>query len=56
MNCENWNWLLVMGTVQLITSLVEMWLGKTERVKSSSILELVWNLIKIIVTKPIRRL
>ena len=38
--------------VQVIMMLIEAWLGKTDKVQSASVLELIWNLVKAIFRKP----
>jgi hypothetical protein len=51
--CDDWRYMAIFGLVQLVMSMIELWLGKTDKVKSSSIIELIYNLIKILITKPV---
>lgn len=46
-----WQIFLIALIVPIATSFIELWLGKTEKVKASSILELIFNLIKLMVRK-----
>lgn len=43
--------LIAIVLIQVVLMLVEAWLGKTEKVKSGSILELIWSLIKSVFIK-----
>jgi hypothetical protein len=41
----HWEIVLILGATQLLSSLAEFWLGKTQKVQSGSILELIFNLV-----------
>jgi len=54
MSCPQ-SWIAITAFIGLLTSILEYWLGKTEKVKSGSILELVFSAIMMIVLIIIRR-
>jgi hypothetical protein len=54
-NIEEYKYLIVVFVSQLSFMLIEYWLGKTDRTKSGSILELIINVMKLIITKSWRK-
>jgi hypothetical protein len=48
-SCVDISWQFVALTIAC--SLIEAWLGKTDKVKAASILELIWNVIKTVLRK-----
>jgi hypothetical protein len=42
------HWVLLAGVLAILNSLLEYWLGKTEKVKSSSVLELAFSVILMV--------
>lgn len=47
LSCENLNWKLLLA-FYIIDKFFELWIGKTDKVKAGSLLELIWNSIKAI--------
>ena len=49
--CDDWKYMIILA---IVSSLIECWLGKTDKVKSSSIAELIYNVAKALLTKSIK--
>lgn len=54
-NIPQWQHLLIILIAQLIFMSIEYWMGKTDKTKSGSLLELILNVVKLIITKSWRK-
>lgn len=55
MNCEPNHWAVIMAGIGLVHMVFEYWIGKTQKVKSSSFLELVFTGIAMVAVLILRR-
>lgn len=51
----NNHWVVLAGVLAIANSLLEYWLGKTEKVKSASVLELAFSVILMVTLLIFRR-
>jgi hypothetical protein len=50
-NLPAWQHFIIILGGQVIYSGLEFWLGKTEKTKSGSVIELIFNVVKLLATK-----